>query len=355
MGFEEWIECRKQSETRTATLLNQLQKKTEDLEKEREYEEIHFNPAVIPREVSVSARYRILSEGVNVQEWILVDVKSENENWSKWVFSSALKSVLPETDLPEELTHTLEVCRMENSSHREGVNEELERVREEYETYKKRTKTATILLQDRCLEAMNEVKTLRESLNAMEKRASMAEEASRTSEENEKKRASETESELEEMRMQLKEKEDSLREIQQELLSQGEALKEEEKRRLEVEMELQEKEKSEKTLREEIELKDAALERFEKAVKMLEHTATPRYSGDEQISETNQPVLDSGNESSVRQQSGVRHDSNPEINSSVPIQVVSEAPISLQMPVEVRMSTESNQDSRLDRRSEEEK
>ena len=133
MGLEGCIDCRKQGEIRTGTLLSQLQKKMEDLEKEREYDEIHFNPAVIPRDVSVNARCRLINEGMNVEEWVLIDVRSENESWNKWVLSNALKSVLPEIDLPEELTHALEVCRMENSSHQEGMNEELERIREEYE------------------------------------------------------------------------------------------------------------------------------------------------------------------------------------------------------------------------------
>lgn len=51
------------AEIRTGALLSQLQKKMEDLEKEREYDEIHFNPAVIPRDVSVNARCRLINEG----------------------------------------------------------------------------------------------------------------------------------------------------------------------------------------------------------------------------------------------------------------------------------------------------
>ena len=348
MGLEGCIECRKQGEIRTGALVSQLQKKMEDLEKEREYEEIHFNPTVIPHDVSVNARYRVVSEGVNVEEWVLVDVRSENESWNKWVLSNALQSVLPEMDLPEELTHALEVCRMEKSSHQEGMNEELERMREEYETYKKRTKTATILLQDRCLEAMNEVKTLRESLDVMEKRVSTAEEVSRVSEENEKKRASETENELEEMRRRLQEKENSLTEMKKELLSRSDALEEEEKCRIRIETELEERKQREKALKEELELKDVALERLEKAVKMLEQRSVPVYSNDNKAEITLQPDRDP---EGWRQLSEVQS-TKIETESPVPIQIVNEIPMSLEMPADVRLSTELNQDSRLARRDE---
>ena len=328
--------------------MSQLQKKMEDLEKEREYDEIHFNPAVIPRDVSVNARCRLINEGVNVEEWVLIDVRSENESWNKWVLSNALKSVLPEIDLPEELTHALEVCRMENSSHQEGMNEELERIREEYEGYKKRTKTATILLQDRCLEAMNEVKTLRESLDVMEKRVSTAEEVSRVSEENEKKRASETENELEEMRRILQEKENLLTEMKKELLSRRDTLEEEEKCRIRIESELEERKQREKALKEELELKDTALERLEKAVKMLEHRSVSVYSDDNKIETTAQP---DGDPEVSGQLSGVQS-MKTETESAVPIQIVNEIPISLQMPADVRLSTELNKDNRLSRRDE---
>ena len=348
MGLEGCIECRKQGEIRTGALLSQLQKKMEDLEKEREYDEIHFNPAVVPRDVSVNARYRLINEGVNMEEWVLIDVRSENGSWDKWVLSNALKSVLPEIDLPEELTHALEVCRMENSSHQEGMNEELERIREEYEGYKKRTKTATILLQDRCLEAMNEVKTLRESLDVMEKRVSTAEEVSRVSEENEKKRASETENELEEMRRILQEKENLLTEMKKELLSRRDTLEEEEKCRIRIESELEERKRREKALKEELELKNTALERLEKPVKMLEHRSVSVYSDDNKIETTVQPDGDpevSGQLSEVQSM-------NTETESTVPIQIVNEIPISLQMPADVRLSTELNKDNRLSRRDE---
>lgn len=96
MRLEGWIECRKQGESRTGALLSQLQKKMEDLEKEREYGDINFNPTVIPCDVSVNARYRLVSEGANVEEWVLVEVRSETESWNKWVLASALQSVLPE-------------------------------------------------------------------------------------------------------------------------------------------------------------------------------------------------------------------------------------------------------------------
>ena len=328
------------------TLLAQLQKKMEDLEREREYDEIHFNPTAIPRDGSVCARYRLVSEGVNVEEWVLVDVRFENENWSKWMLSSALQSVFPEIDLPEELTHALEVCRMESSSHQEGMNEELERLREEYETYKKRTKTATILLQDRCLEAMNEVKTLQESLDVMEKRVSTAEEVSRMSEENERKRASESENQMEEMQKRVQEKEDELTEMKKELLSRRDALQEEEKRRIQIETELEERKQKERSLKEELELKDATLERLEKAMKMLEARSVPVYS-DTPTESIVQPNVDS---EVLREGSGAQL--KKEIESPVPIQIVNEIPNSLQMPADVRLSTELNQDSRLSRRCE---
>ena len=41
-----------------------------------------------------------------------------------------------------------------------------------------------------------------------------------------------------------------------------------------------------------------------------------------------------------------------ETESAVPIQIVNEIPISLQMPADVRLSTELNKDNRLSRRDE---
>ena len=41
-----------------------------------------------------------------------------------------------------------------------------------------------------------------------------------------------------------------------------------------------------------------------------------------------------------------------ETKSAVPIQIVNEIPISLQMPADVRLSTELNKDNRLSRRDE---
>lgn len=61
-------------------------------------------------------------------------------------------------ELPEELTHALQMARVESASRKEDSSEQLTSLQNELEVYRKRTKTATLLLQGRGMEATEKTK-----------------------------------------------------------------------------------------------------------------------------------------------------------------------------------------------------
>ena len=154
---EERVSCRKQAETRTNQVIKQQQETIGKLQEDVQCLTQHYDPCVIPTDgFTVSARYRLIAEATEKEregEWIFLQVCSENACWSKWVTGNALQSAVSDVELPEELTHALQMARVESASRKEDSSEQLTSLQNELEVYRKRTKTATLLLQGRCMEA----------------------------------------------------------------------------------------------------------------------------------------------------------------------------------------------------------
>ena len=297
----------------------------------------HFDPSIVPTEgFTVSPRYRLISEATEEEreaEWIFVEVRSGGAFWSKWVTGNALQSAVSGVELPEELTHALQIARVESASHKEDSSEQLTSLQNELEVYRKRTKTATLLLQGRCLEATEKAKTLEAALAEAEERVRAAEKTLEESKLQSKEDMHLRDQQLKEKESVIEEKEAALKSVQSELEEAKEMHEREETKRSEVEMELQAAQAKETALREDIRVKDAAIQQLEKAVTLWQTKA-------EAAVQTTPPV--------EPKEPKEPKETKETIEPPVQAQRISEPLPTLQMPEDVRLSGESNQDRRFE-------
>lgn len=332
---EERLPYRKQAEARTSQVINQQQETIEKLQEDAQFLTQHYDPSIVPTDgFTVSARYRLISEATEKEreaEWILLEVCSENACWSKWVTGNALQSTVSDMELPEELTHALQMARVESASRKEDSSEQLTSLQNELEVYRKRTKTATLLLQGRCMEATEKAKTLETALGEAEERVQAMENALKESKLQSEEEVRVLDQQLQEKEAMLAEKEAALRSVQHDLEEARHLCDTEEMKCGELEKELQVIQEKETVLREDIQVKDAAIQQLEKAVTLWQTKA----------------------ETAV--QSTIPPPVEPKETVETPVQAqrISEPLPSLQMPEAVRLSGEPNQDHRLESEREE--
>lgn len=327
---EERVSCRKQAETRTNQVIKQQQETIGKLQEDVQFLTQHYDPSVIPTDgFTVSARYRLIAEATEKEregEWIFLQVCSENACWSKWVTGNALQSAVSDVELPEELTHALQMARVESASRKEDSSEQLTSLQNELEVYRKRTKTATLLLQGRCMEATEKAKTLETALEEAEKCVHTMENTLKESQLQNEEEIRLLDQQLKEKETMLAEKESALKSVQHDLEEARRQCDAEEMKRGEVEKELQAIQEKETVLREDVQVKDTAIQQLEKAVALWQTKA----------------------ETAV--QTTVSSPVEPKETVETPVQAqrVSEPLTSLQMPEAVRLSGEPNQDRRLE-------
>ena len=117
--------------------------------------------------------YRIRIEGSSTQEsstsWVFVSFTKQSddkkETVRKWVFESTLLAAYPNTPLPDELSSLTKRLSMEADVSKESSLKELQQVSQSFEAYKKRTKAATLLLQERNEEATSQITKLQQELH----------------------------------------------------------------------------------------------------------------------------------------------------------------------------------------------
>lgn len=345
-------------------LLSQLQKRIEQLEKENQFQKSHNDPSIIPgEEVHISPRSRLLIEGTEYRaamEWVLVDCQAGKERWSKWVHASTLMIACPGTELPEELTHALQVARVESSSHRADVSGQLTGLQQEYEAYRKRTKAATTLLQERLAEATQQTTSLRTELDAAnstiaEQKKSL--ETIRQTLANSEMANQQTIEQFEKQLAVAKEEADDLRsQLEDQLIAQVETSR----IRDEMQAQVEKSEQERLSLVEDLRVKEAALTQLEKALSLLqnqsvsESTSTSGEHPSTQSTHDIPSLADNDPMMVMREQSDQRlkeeSHSSTQTSNSVPIQVVSEPPSSLQMPADVLRPIEADHDRLLTRR-----
>ena len=289
-------------------------------------------------------------------EWVLVDFQAGKERWSKWVHASTLMTACPETELPEELTHALQVARVESSTQRADVSGQLTGLQQEYEAYRKRTKAATALLQERMAEASKQTASLRSELETAQTRVQQQmhelETIKRSLEEKEIEKANAVET-LEGQLSQAKAEVDDLREqLEDQLIAQVE----EARIRDELREQLKTSEETRTTIEEDLRVKEAALVQMEKALSLLQgQSAGETING---ITTTTGMPSSTSSESpfsaNQSQQQGEQNQSNLSLSNplttAVSIQVVSEPPSTLQMPADVVRPAEADHDRLLTRK-----
>lgn len=322
--------CRKQAETRTSQVIRQQQETIGKLQEDVQFLTQHYDPSVVPTDgFTVSARYRLISEATEKEreaEWILVEVSSENSCWSKWVTGNALQSAVSGVEFPEELTHALQMARVESASRREDSSEQLTSLQNELEVYRKRTKTATLLLQGRCMEATEKAKTLEAALQEAEDRVRTMESALEESRLQSQEEIRVLDQHLMEKESMIAERETALKGVQRDLEEARQLYDREEMKCGEMEKELQAIQEKESALREDIQVKDAAIHQLEKAVTLWQTKA----------------------ETAVQVTAPPPVEVEERIETPVQTRRVSEPLPSLQMPEAVRLSGEPNQDRRLE-------
>ena len=322
--------CRKQAEIRTSQVIRQQQETIGKLQEDVQFLTQHYDPSVVPTDgFTVSARYRLISEATEKEreaEWILVEVCSENTYWSKWVTGNAIQSAVSGVELPEELTHALQMARVESASRREDSSEQLTSLQNELEVYRKRTKTATLLLQGRCMEATEKAKTLEAALQEAEDRVRTMENALEESKLQSEEEIRVLDQQLKEKESMIVERETALKSTQRDLEEARQLCDREEMKCGEMEKEIQAIQEKESALREDIQVKDAAIHQLEKAVTLWQTKA----------------------EAAVQMTAPPPVEVEERIETPVQTQCVSEPLPSLQMPEAIRLSGEPNQDRRLE-------
>ena len=342
-------------------LLSQLQKRIEQLEKENQFQKSHNDPSIIPgEEVHISPRSRLLVEGTEYRaamEWVLVDCQAGKERWSKWVHASTLMIACPGTELPEELTHALQVARVESSSHRADVSGQLTGLQQEYEAYRKRTKAATTLLQERLAEATQQTTSLKTELDVANSTISEQQKSLETIQQTLADSEMANQQSIEQYEKQLavaKEESDDLRsQLENQLIAQVESSRIQDE--LQARMEKSEQERL--SLVEDLHVKEAALTQLEKALSLLQNqpiSESMSTSGENPSSESTHDIpnlADSDQAMVMRNHNDQQEEdgshSLSQTNKAIPIQVVSEPPSSLQMPADVLRPIEADHDRLL--------
>lgn len=181
------LAIKKQGEARTVVVLSQLQKKLDQLEKDvcilsfsysqnaslRTFADASTLPFSADSQLLVEPLYRIRIEGSSTQEsstsWVFVSFTKQSddkkETVRKWVFESTLLAAYPNTPLPDELSSLTKRLSMEADVSKESSLKELQQVSQSFEAYKKRTKAATLLLQERNEEATSQIAKLQQELH----------------------------------------------------------------------------------------------------------------------------------------------------------------------------------------------
>ena len=133
-------------------------------------------------QVVVEPLCRLRIDGSSAQEsatsWIFASFSLQSgekkQTVRKWVYESTLLAAFPDTALPVELSSLAKRLSMEADVSKESSLRELQQVSQAFEAYKKRTKAATLLLQERNEESAAQIAQLQQELAAAQQELASA-------------------------------------------------------------------------------------------------------------------------------------------------------------------------------------
>lgn len=124
-------------------------------------------------DAKILCRLRVESPSSQEQSgipWVFVEFckqcEDKTETVQKWIYESSLLSAFPNCQLPDELSALQKRTAMEMEKVKETSSLELQRLSQSFDAYKKRSKTATALLQERNEEVTSQVAKLQSELTS---------------------------------------------------------------------------------------------------------------------------------------------------------------------------------------------
>lgn len=110
-------------------------------------------------------------------EWVFVHCQKENEHVFKWLQVPTVSTLYPgmssvvffivDCTFPEELNSSMKRLTTALSSQQTEADHQLEALKQEYELYKKRSKAATVLLQEKSTSASDQLQSFQAEVSCI--------------------------------------------------------------------------------------------------------------------------------------------------------------------------------------------